>query len=96
MCSCLLENENITEKFKLFEIVPYHLKPDLNVWAFASKMYESEMRYCQIGKEMSSLYFGLPVFCLLEGRVLEFDTQPPLRFQNTSSPKYNDDISLLI
>jgi hypothetical protein len=34
------------------------------------------MRSCEIGKEMSSLYFGLDVFCLLEARVPELDTQP--------------------
>ncbi len=34
------------------------------------------MRYCEISKEMSSLYFGLAVFCLFEARILEFDTQP--------------------
>jgi hypothetical protein len=35
------------------------------------------MRYCEISKEMSSLYFGLPGFCLFEATVPEFDTQPP-------------------
>ncbi len=34
------------------------------------------MRYCLISKEMSSLYFGLAVFCLFEARVPEFDKQP--------------------
>ncbi len=33
----------------------------------------SEMRYCEIGKEMSSLYFGLDVFGQFEARVPEFD-----------------------
>jgi hypothetical protein len=37
---------------------------------------KSEMRYCEISKEMSSLYFGLAVFCLFEPRVPEFYTQP--------------------
>jgi hypothetical protein len=37
----------------------------------------AEMRYCEISKEMSSLYFGLAIFCLFEARVSEFDTQPP-------------------
>ncbi len=36
------------------------------------------MRYCEISKEMSSLYFGLAVFCLFEASVPEFDTQPLL------------------
>ncbi len=31
------------------------------------------MRYCEIGKEMSSLHFGLDVFCQFEARVPEFD-----------------------
>ncbi len=35
------------------------------------------MRYSEIGKEMSSLYFGLVVFCLFEARVSKFDMQPP-------------------
>ncbi len=34
------------------------------------------MRYCQISKEMSSMYFGLAVFCLLEARAPEFVMQP--------------------
>ncbi len=38
----------------------------------------SEMRYCEISKEMSSFYFGVSVFCLFEARVPEFDTQPLL------------------
>jgi hypothetical protein len=78
------------------------------------------MRYCEISKEMSLLYFGLAVFCLFEARVPEFDRQPlpPTScglysvhsmlniasyygtqasiWQNTPSPIYNDDISLLI
>ncbi len=33
----------------------------------------SEMRYCEIGKEMSSLYFGRDVFGQFEARVPEFD-----------------------
>jgi hypothetical protein len=39
----------------------------------------AEMRYYEISKEMSSLYFGLAVFCLFEARVPEFDIQtaPP-------------------
>ncbi len=32
-----------------------------------------EMRYCEISKAMSSLYFGLDVFCQCEARVPEFD-----------------------
>jgi hypothetical protein len=31
------------------------------------------MRYYEISKAMSSLYFGLDVFCQLEARVPEFD-----------------------
>jgi hypothetical protein len=31
------------------------------------------MRYCEISKEMSSLHFGLDVFCQFEARVPEFD-----------------------
>ncbi len=36
----------------------------------------SEMWYNEISTEMSSLYFGLSVFCLFEARVPEFDTLP--------------------
>ncbi len=32
------------------------------------------MRYCEISKQMSPLYFGLAVFCLFEARILEFNT----------------------
>jgi hypothetical protein len=32
----------------------------------------SEMRYCEISIEMSSLYFGLDVCCQFETRVREF------------------------
>ncbi len=35
-----------------------------------------EMRYCEISQKMSSLYFGLAVFCQFEARSPEFDTQP--------------------
>jgi hypothetical protein len=35
----------------------------------------AEMRVCKIRKEMSSLYFGLLVFCLFEARIPEFDRQ---------------------
>jgi hypothetical protein len=80
----------------------------------------TEMRCCQISKEMSSSYFGLDVFCVFKAGVLEFDLvfriqcimYSPQLFgsrgclsnsgalasnrQNTVSPKYNDDISLLI
>jgi hypothetical protein len=70
----------------------------------------TEMRYCEISKEMSPLYFGLAVFCLLEARASEYDMQSlpsPLysvhtnsvtitsNWQKTPSPKYNDDIYLL-
>ncbi len=78
------------------------------------------MSYCKSSKEMSSLYFGLDVFCQFEARVLELYTVFSLKCtlyspqllgvrgcvsnsvtqasnrQNTASPKYNDDISLLI
>jgi hypothetical protein len=37
-----------------------------------------EMRYCEISKEMSPLYFELDVFCLFEAVVPEFYTQPLL------------------
>ncbi len=37
----------------------------------------TEMRYCEISKEMSSLYFGLAVFCLFQARVPEFEKHPP-------------------
>jgi hypothetical protein len=33
----------------------------------------TEMRCCQISKEMSSLYFGLDVFCLFKAGFPEFD-----------------------
>jgi hypothetical protein len=69
---------------------------------------------------MSSLYFGLGVFCQFEAEVPEFDAVFSVEFtlyspqlsegkgcfsnsgtlasnrQNTESPKYNDDISMLI
>jgi hypothetical protein len=32
-----------------------------------------EMRYCEISKEMSSLYCGLDVFCQFEARAPEFE-----------------------
>jgi hypothetical protein len=35
-----------------------------------------EMRYCEISKEMSSKYFGVPLFCFFEATDPEFDTQP--------------------
>ncbi len=34
------------------------------------------MRYCEISKEMSSLFFGLAVFCPFEARLPEFDKRP--------------------
>ncbi len=36
------------------------------------------MRYREIGKEMSSLFFRLSVLCLFEARVPEFDKVPLL------------------
>jgi hypothetical protein len=36
----------------------------------------TDMRYCEISKDMSSWYFGLAAFCLYEDRVPEVDTQP--------------------
>jgi hypothetical protein len=36
----------------------------------------TEMRYCEISKEMSSLCFVLVIFCLFEAGVPEFDMQP--------------------
>jgi hypothetical protein len=78
------------------------------------------MKYWEISNAMSSLYFGLALFCLFEARVPEFNRQPlppnscglysvhstlytvsnsgtlASDWLNTSSPKYNDDISLLI
>ncbi len=41
----------------------------------------SEMRYCEVSEEMSSLYFGLAVFCLFEGRVPELthNSCPPTK-----------------
>jgi hypothetical protein len=81
----------------------------------STRANSTEMRYCEISKEMSSLYFGLAVLSLFEARVPEFDTQPQapdscglysvhymytehcVKFwDSTSSPKYNDDNSLLI
>jgi hypothetical protein len=37
------------------------------------KGVEAEIRYSEIRKEMSSLYFGLDGFCQFEAIVLEFD-----------------------
>jgi hypothetical protein len=36
-------------------------------------VYRAEMGYCEISKEMSSLNFGLTVFCQFEARVPVFD-----------------------
>ncbi len=36
----------------------------------------SEMRYSEISIEMSSLYFGLAVFCLFEARVPKLTRNP--------------------
>jgi hypothetical protein len=78
-----------------------------------------DMRPCEISTDMSSLYFGLDVFCQFECRVPEYhavisalytvqsttvrgrgcmSNSRTLDFnrQTTTSPKYNDDISLLI
>jgi hypothetical protein len=77
-------------------------------------LLQPEMRYCEINKEMSSLYFGLAVF--LGQNLTHFPTAVDCtvysvhctlytasnyatiasNWQNTSSPIYNDDISLLI
>ncbi len=47
-----------------------------------------EMRYCEISKEMSLLYFGLAVLCPFEARDPEFDKQPlpppPLLFKHNT------------
>ncbi len=40
----------------------------------------SDLRYSQISKEMSSLYFGLKIFCQFEARVLEFDAVLCVKF----------------
>ncbi len=40
------------------------------------KACKEEMRHYEISKEMSSLYFGLDVFCLFETRVPEFTHIP--------------------
>jgi hypothetical protein len=75
----------------------------------------TKMRYCEMSKEMSSLYFGLDVFYQFEARVPEFDYCSvfsvhctgggvacqilglwPQIGRITASPKYNEDISLLI
>jgi hypothetical protein len=46
---------------------------------------------------MSSLYFGLDVFCQFEARIPELNEVFSVQTaRNTASPKYNDDISLLI
>ncbi len=82
------------------------------------KQSHAGMRYCEISKEMSSLYLRPAVlFCSaylrLESQNLTHNPSPPYsvhctlytasnygalasNWQNTSSPKYNDDISLLI
>ncbi len=39
----------------------------------------SGLRYCETRKEMSSLYFGLAVFCLFEARVLETRNPPSIQ-----------------
>jgi hypothetical protein len=54
----------------------------LSVWLgilfveLAIRTVGPEMRYCEIGKEMSLMYFRLAVVCLFEARVPEFDMQP--------------------
>jgi hypothetical protein len=40
---------------------------------YLRKGVEAEIRYSEIRKEMSSLYFGLDVCCQFEAIVLEFD-----------------------
>jgi hypothetical protein len=43
-----------------------------HIWRHAKKCFRrllTEMKYCEISKEMSSLYFGLAVFCLFETSV---------------------------
>jgi hypothetical protein len=47
------------------------------------------MRCCEISKEMSSLYFGLAVFCLFDARVPEFETQPSPPVQCTLNTASN-------
>jgi hypothetical protein len=42
---------------------------------FLVDMVDPEIRYCLTSTEMSSLYVGIAVFCLLEAGVLEFDKQ---------------------
>jgi hypothetical protein len=39
----------------------------------AGSKLHTEMRSCEISKEMSSLYFGLDIVCHFEARVTEFD-----------------------
>ncbi len=39
-------------------------------------LLHAEMRYCEISKQLLSLYFRLAVFCLFEASVPELDTQP--------------------
>jgi hypothetical protein len=48
-----------------------------NIFPLPPTVHDPEMRHCDISKEMSSLYFGLAIFCLFEARVSEFDKQPP-------------------
>ncbi len=43
---------------------------------------------CKISKEMSSLYFGLAVFCLFEARGPEFGTQPLSQDVGCTSVQY--------
>ncbi len=49
---------------------------ETDLWLEPTRCLRSEIRYCGISKEMSSLYIGLVVFCLFEAGVPEFDTQP--------------------
>ncbi len=39
--------------------------------------FYSGMRFCEVTKEMSSLYFGLAVFCLFDDRVPDLTHSPP-------------------
>ncbi len=69
------KNQFFCENFtKIFVIFKYFRK---EIFVKFSRKYKKKFfvsTLCEISKEMSSLYFGLVVFCLFEARVPESDT----------------------
>ncbi len=60
-----MKSKNVMQRAHIFVISLSYGKPR-GYWL-------PEMKYCEISQEMSSLSFGLNVFCQFESRVPEFD-----------------------